>query len=207
MKKIILLTAMLLAMTSSIQAENKLTASIEKNDDASLIELVISMQNDIEVGGYDFHLYLPIGIDLVYDSAEEEYIYVLSDRHNKKHQLTIKYDETDNSYMLGVADPSLHKIAVGNGEIIRLRLIVNDPTLSGIYDGSIRNIWFAEDGSNGVEVEDLHFGIPVAIHEVLGAHKATSYYNLAGQMVNHKFSNRKLQRGVYVTEGKKVIKK
>lgn len=203
MKEIILLTAMLLAMTSSVQAANRLTAVDNKTDNVDVFDLVISMENDIEVGGYDFHLYLPVGIALAYDEGNEDFLYELSDRHNKKHQLTIMYDETDDSYMFGVSDPSLHKIAVGSGKIIRLKLIVTDPELYGTRYGSIRNVWFAESGSSGVEVDDVEFEIHVAIHDVLQDSQESKFYNLQGQQV----ANGKLPRGVYVTEGKKIVKK
>lgn len=205
MKKVSLFTAILLATASGMQAENKLTASnvaIAKGEQA---ELVISMENDIEVGGYDFHLYLPMGIDLVYDQSEEDYIYSLSDRHNKKHQLTIKYDETDNSYMMVVADPSLHKIEAGSGEVIFLQLTTTDAAILGTYQGSIQKIWFAENGSSGVEVEDVAFEIEVTnsvgISDILESDDAP-WYNLSGMKVS-----RPAAKGIYIRNGRKVVVK
>ena len=196
---------MLLATASSMQAENKLTASNVAIAKGELAELVISMENDIEVGGYDFHLYLPMGIDLVYDQSEEDYIYSLSDRHNKKHQLTIKYDETDNSYMMVVADPSLHKIEAGSGEVIFLQLTTTDAAILGTYQGSIQKIWFAENGSSGVEVEDVAFEIEVTnsvgISDILESGDAP-WYNLSGMKVSHPAA-----KGIYIRNGRKVVVK
>jgi len=205
MKKVILLTAMLLATASSMQAENKLTASnveIVKGDSA---ELVISMENDFEVGGYDFHLYLPMGIDLAYDQSEEDFLYELSNRHNKNHQLTIRYDETDNSYLLLVADPSLHKIKDYSGEIISLKLTTTNQVIPGTYQGSIQKIWFAENGSSGVEVEDVAFEIEVTnsvgISDILESDDAP-WYNLSGMKVS-----RPAAKGIYIRNGRKVVVK
>ena len=202
MRKTILLTAMLLAVVSSIQAANLLTVTTnpETVTKGSVFELIISMENEIEVSAYDFHLYLPVGIALVYDEEAEDYLYELSDRHNKKHQLTIKYDETDDSFMLGVSDPSLHKLTGNSGEIIRLKLMISDDAIPGVYDGGIKKIWFAESGNSGVEVEDVAFGISTGIHDVLESDNTLQYYNLNGQRVV------KLTKGVYVTKGKKIVK-
>ena len=205
MKKVILFMAMLLAIASGMQAGNKLTASNVAIAKGELAELVISMENDIEVGGYDFHLYLPMGIDLVYDQSEEDYIYSLSDRHNKKHQLTIKYDETDNSYMMVVADPSLHKIESGSGEVIFLQLTTTDAAILGTCRGSIQKIWFAENGSSGVEVEDVTFDIAVTTSVGISGISESGdapWYNLSGMKVS-----RPAAKGIYIRNGRKVVVK
>ena len=196
---------MLLAVAGSMQAENKLTASNVKLANGEPAELVISMENDIEVGAYDFHLYLPDGVALLYDEEDEDYVYELSSRHNKKHQLTIMYDETEGSFMLGVADPSLHTLKAGSGEVLRLELIATADAVPGKYEGSIKKIWFAESGSSGVDVADVAFSIEVdsavGIHDVSMNSNGTNYYTLTGLRIVAP------ARGVYIRNGKKVVKK
>ncbi len=206
MSKTILLTAMLLAMASSMQAENKLTASNVTVVKGEPSDLIISMDNDIEVGAYDFHLYLPEGVVLVFDAEEEDYVYELSSRHNKKHQLTVLYDETDGSFMCGVADPSLHKLQGNSGEVLRLQLAATADAVFGVYQGSIKKIWFAESGSSGVDVPDATFTVEitdaeVGIHDVYTDSSATAYYTLTGLRVVTP------ARGVYIRNGRKLMKK
>ena len=193
MRKTILLTAMLLAIAGGMQAANKLTVTTEPETVVSGVpfELVISMENDIDVSAYDFHLYLPPDARLVYDDAEEDFLYTLSDRHNRKHQLTIKYDATDDSFLLGVADPDLHMLKGNSGEVIRLTMIVAAEELPDIFYGSIRKVWFAESGSSGVEVEDVYFEIATAIHDVMQDAAAAPHYTPDGKRVA------KLTKGVY----------
>lgn len=195
--------ALLLAIANGVHAENKLTASNVAIAKGEIAELVISMENDFEVRGYDFHLYLPLGIDLVYDQSEEDYLYRLSNRHNKNHQLTIRYDDTDNSYMMLVADPSLHKIKENSGEIIFLQLTTTNSTIPGTYQGSIQQIWFAENGSKGAEVENVTFEIEVTnsvgISDISGTSDAP-WYNISGMKIN-----RPTMKGIYIQNGRKVV--
>ena len=202
MKKTIAIVAVLLAMAGNTLAGNKLTAETVKKNAGETSELVISMENDIEVGAYDFHLYLPKGIALIYDEVEKDYLYELSSRHNKKHQATIMYDETDDSFMFGVADPSLHKLKDNSGEILRVQLMATEEVADGEQIGSIRKIWFAESGTSGVEVADVTFVIDAVngINDVLMDKDSSKYYTIDGRRIG-----KPSKKGLYIKGNRKVI--
>ena len=80
-------------------------------------------------------------------------------------------------------------------------------TTEGAEQGevSMENIFFIDSDLNKVAFNDIT-AIATGISPAFADTNDTPVYNLAGQMVNVKSSNRKLQKGIYISKGRKTVK-
>ena len=73
--------SVLLTMVCGIAlAENKMTAEDVTIKAGETAELTISIENDMDVAAFDFRLYLPNGISVVWDEELEDYAWNWCDR-------------------------------------------------------------------------------------------------------------------------------
>ena len=165
MKKIFLTMALLVSMICTASAENNLSASCVDG------RLSISMVNDITITAYDFHLYLPdgAGIGQKWNEDDEEWVNdVTMSRTKSDHALTLMKDSKDGSFLFGVASPSSKTLKGNEGEILSVALDLANVS-DGTYNCSMKTIWFAVSGTEGVAVEDVDLEIGVQDGKLVSA--------------------------------------
>ena len=115
----LIIACFFLLMSGNIAAQDyfNITCSDVEIAPGGTANLVLSMENSINVAGWQVFLYLPEGVSLVYDEEKEDYIYELSSRHNKKHQLQIMQAK-DGSWMLVMTGGAKNYEMTGNNNEI-----------------------------------------------------------------------------------------
>lgn len=161
MKKILTIVVLLVSMICTASADNKLSAAIVDG------RLSISMTNDVTVTAYDLHLYLPTGAGIaqVWNEDDEEYVNdIKMGRTKSDHALTVMKDNSDDSYLLGVASPTIKTIKNNEGEILSIALNLSK-VADGSYTCALKKIWLAfpetVGGVDGIELDNVEFPIDV----------------------------------------------
>ena len=155
MKKIrLLFTLLLLAVIGTAQAESISVSDVSLTP-GSQAELVINCEfsND-NITLYQFDLYLPEGVTPAYDESEEDYIYELSSRHKKSHQLAL--NDLGSFYRVVVSSNTNKLIAAGSGELLRITVNVAS-SVSGTQQASIRNFFMYETDETEHPMSDVTF--------------------------------------------------
>jgi len=195
MKKFFSIIALLVTMIGTASAGNNLSVACVDG------RLSISMDNDVTVKAYDFHLYLPDGaaIGKYWDEDDEEYVTdVTLKRVVKAYQLTLMKDSKDGSFLFGVSCSDQTKsVKESSGEIMNMSLDLSTVS-DGKYNCALKTIWFAQSGSEGVAVDDVNFEIEVADG------KLSSVITGIEDVVAEKSFN---ADGKYLKDGKIIIKK
>ena len=208
MRKTIL--SVLLAMAcSSVLAEDVMTANdvtIKAGDNAVL---TVSIENDMNVAAFDFRLYLPEGIAVVWDNELGDYAWewcerVPSNSRGSFFSMTPMVTD-DGSLLFGANSGTSGKVLDGNsGPVLTIILHAAASAKSGT--GELKRISFSnEDGSQSAKPEDVKFNITVipatGINDTYQDGLGLNIYNLSGQRLS------KMQKGVNVQKGKKIILK
>lgn len=120
-------------------------------------ELIINLTNtETTLTGYQMSLYLPDGVTLQKDE-DGDYIYTLSSRHKKDHQLAIRQDG-DGSLLLVCFSASKKVIEGTSGELLRLPINVAS-TVTSSLQGKLKNIKFGDIASQGYYPADVNFAL------------------------------------------------
>lgn len=202
-----ILSVLLAIACSSVLAENFVTANdvaIAEGDNAVL---TISIDNDMNVAAFDFRLYLPEGVTVVWDNDLQDYAWEWCDRvpHNSRgsfFSMTPMVTD-DGSLMFGANSGISGKVLDGNsGPVLTLNLHASASAKSGI--GLLKRISLSnEDGSQSVKIEDVSFNISIipatGINGIKQDELKADIYNLSGQRLSQ------LQKGVNIIDGKKVL--
>ncbi len=206
MRKTIL--SVLLAMACcSMLAENVMTANdvtIKAGDNAVL---TIGIDNDMNVAAFDFRLYLPEGVTVVWDDDLQDYAWEWCDRvpHNSRgsfFSMTPMVTD-DGSLMFGANSGTSGKVLDGNsGPVLTLTIHATASAKSGT--GKLMRISLSnEDGSQSVKPEDVTFNITMTpttgINDIKQDELKANIYNLSGQRLSQP------QKGVNIIDGKKVL--
>ena len=206
----------LFAVSMMAQAQEKV--EVLSAEDVEVVpggkaELVINMdyETDETVVGWDCYLYLPKGIDLLYDEDEEDYVYVVSSAlHKKALRNGFKITATtDGGYMLYCIDTgALTPMTKTKGELVRLTLVASDEAEEN-SKGLIKDIALTNEQNISLEsgnIIDVEFNIHVketttSILDIEGSHSKALRYNTKGQLVDDSY------RGVIIERGhKKIVK-
>lgn len=135
-----------------------------KGNPGSETTLTVSMKNTQEAGGYSFDLLLPEGVALAKDN-DGDYIYELSDRHNR-HSETVNYQEATDVYSFAVLSLEGKAIRGSNGPIWTIRLKVDDTMLEGDYAVKIQNAKYSvTNGSSKVALPEVTGRISIETYQ------------------------------------------
>ena len=147
-------TLLLLSIMGTIHAESISVSSVSLTPGGQA-ELVINCEfsND-NITLYQFDLYLPEGVTPAYDESEEDYIYELSSRHKKSHQLAL--NDLGSFYRVVVSSNTNKLIAAGSGELLRITVNVAS-SVSGTQQASIRNFFMYETDETEHPMSDVTF--------------------------------------------------
>jgi hypothetical protein len=189
-----------------------LTAMAQKGelkvDGKGTDQLVISIENDFNLGAFGFKLYLPDGTDLLYSEDDEDYVYEKNSARLVKKvgvNITKTPDGKGYSFLVGAAGTQVKN---NSGEVLTL-------TLKNPIDGTatIKGISFTNLGENLDKAENVFMdnnenttiNIELKATAINGisadATKSGAIFNMAGQRVS------KATKGIYVVDGKKVVVK
>ena len=233
MKKFTLLClTALMAFAMSANAQEKKVVmtgedvNLTKNGQADLV-INMDYETDVDVIGWNLYLVLPDGIDLAYDTDEEDYVYTVSTALHKKalrkgFGITVTEGEyradalnragltTGKVYMLYIIDTAnMTPMTSTKGELLSIALNA-DETAYDASKGYIVNVALTDASNNSLDlgnIADTEFdikvegGIPTGINNINAAAEKAPVYNLGGQRVVNP------AKGIFVKKGKKVVKK
>lgn len=208
-RSIILALAALICCQASAQELTADNVSITPNGTA---ELVISLSGSTDVArGAQFDINLPDGIEVVSNSSgrlQYERGEILNDDESVSIQ-KVKSGAVRVILYSMYNDP----LKSANGEILRVPLQA-DGAAVGEYTGSLTNIKFGVDGNSYISgsdeqgfLKDSEFTITVSNPTGIGRISVededsdTAWYTLMGV----RLSNKPVQAGVYIHNGRKII--
>lgn len=163
----VFITSLLLLTTISMSAE-KVTVSVASEfEPGKTVDVTVSLENTNPVAGYKMNLSLPEGFSLVYDEDEEDYVYELSNRHKKKHSMTIT-QATDGSWLFVVYSTNSGDVLKENsGELFTVQLKAA-ATVSSSQTASFKNIALSDADGHETAIDDVTFdlkikGVPITV--------------------------------------------
>ncbi len=171
--------------------------------------LVVSLEKNFTVAGWQMYLYLPEGVEIaqVYDEDEEDYVNAItlsSTFHKSKHACSVT-NTTDGAAMLicsgGTETVTLKSAESGQLCTIGLKVaesVTSDQTIA------IKKIAVADDKGVQYNQEDASVNLIIGTTDGISSINADeqgggTVYNLAGQKVS------KAQKGVFIQNGRKVV--
>jgi len=213
MKKIrMTIVSVLLTMASGTAlAENVVTANDVFIMRGKTAELTIGVENDMNISSVDFLLYLPDGVSAVWDDELEDYAWDWCERvpGNSRESFFSMYmnKAADGGLFVGISSPK-RKILNGNsGPVFTLTLFAEKDAKEDI--GWLKQIALGDETGEGGEEHSVHpddvmftVGMTDGVSTVSAScDDSNRIYNLAGQRLD------KQQKGVNITNGKKVLVK
>ena len=112
----------------------------------------IALTNTTGVWGAEFYLYLPDGMEIVYDDEEEEYMVENNTRCPKKLQTTLVYNSTNKYYKFVMYNSTNTKvIESGSGEIVSVTFTTNNAMVDGIYEIYVRSTVLSDVDSKSID--------------------------------------------------------
>ena len=148
---------------------------------ASETELVVNANGLTAMTALQFNLELPEGATITNETTMGE--------ATNRHTLCIEtLDNGDNLFILYSMDLN----TFSDGELLRIPVSITDGT------ARLYNIRFADTDAVSYAGKDIETGIKTLSNSPL---KGENIYNVAGQRLN------KMQRGINIKDGKKIIKK
>lgn len=208
--KLILACALLTMVSRGYAQSVVMTAGDVTIEAGKTATLTCSMENSMEMAGWQMFLSLPEGIDIAFDEEEGERYYddtvVLSSRHKRSHTCTVT-QTADGGYLIMAYNPSKPTAITGNsGELVSITLQAA-ATYSGVGQAVIKNVAASDMFSVQTNMTD-NITVNIAeshssgISKVEGAAESQPAYNLQGVRVDPQ----KAGRGVYIQQGKKWVK-
>ena len=155
---------------------------------ASGTELVVNANGLTAMTAMQFNLELPEGSTITNNATMGE----ATDGH------TLCIETLDNGDRLFILY-SMNLNTFKDGELLRIPNNLNGDGTARLY-----NVRFADTDAVSYAGEETATGIKPLSNSPL---KGENIYNLSGQqMVNGKLSNSKLPRGIYIKDGRKILK-
>ena len=180
MKKLkLLVTSLLLLTTASVFGDN-VTVSVPEIEPGKTFDISVSLENTSEVAGYQMNLYLPEGFSLYYDADEDDYLYSLSERHTRRHVISIE-DATDGSTLFAVySTKSGDKLTGTSGEIFTITLFC-DESVTESKQASFKLVTISDTNGATTDLADVTFDLTLKQAVVPVTVTATSVSRVYGE--------------------------
>ena len=172
-------------------------------------ELTCSLENSMEIAGWQMYLYLPEGVTIACEEEDGEVYYdgyvVLSSRHKRSHTCTVT-PTADGGYLIMAYNPSKPTAINGNsGGLVTITLQAAN-TYSGDHAATIKQVAVSDMNSVQINMEnDITILVSEAnttgVMTVKDAAGESSAYDLNGRRVT------KTTKGIQIQEGRKVVVK
>ena len=155
--KAIMLCA-LLSLASSAFAQDVFTMSFsDVNIEAGgKAELNVTFTSTVTIAGWQMFLYLPEGIEIVYDEDEEEYAIALSDLHKKKHSCSVQKAKDGSMMLIMSAGTETVEMKSNEGALCTITLQASSD-FSGSVDVPVKTIAIADKSGTSYEQADTSF--------------------------------------------------
>lgn len=166
------LTALLAMLASYATADTYKVSSVEITP-GQTFELPIELENQTEVCGFQFKLYLPEGIEWVYDNEEEDYTYTTTSRLTNKHKSSLAIDKMGDGGFLVYAYASGRVLSGNDGTIMTLTLKAADNITTSLK-GYLRENEVSDMDEVGTQMPDVSFDLILKKVEQAVTVRATS---------------------------------
>lgn len=167
--------------------------------------LVVKMESDEPMASCNFQLYLPDGVDLIYD--EDEDAYLASDATDLiLKSYTKSVSPREGYYLINIYPATLRNFKAASGVLIKFALKTTS-TVTGTLEASLKNIGISDIDAvsiNQGKIPDVSFKINISTTGIKSAAQDgadDALYDLQGRRVTNPQKG-----GVYVKKGKKVVK-
>lgn len=155
--KAIILCA-LLSLTSSAFAQDVFSMSFSdvKIEAGGTADLNVTFESTVTIAGWQMFLYLPEGVEILYDENDDEYAIELSDLHHKKHVCEVTKAK-DNSMMLVMSGGTkTYEMSGNSGDLCTITLKASD-SFSGTSDVAVKTIRISDKNGKASAMGDTSF--------------------------------------------------
>lgn len=206
------MSVLLTMVCGTMLANNVLTANEVSIRNGKNATLIISIENEMNVVSFDFLLYLPDGISVVWDDELEDYDWAWCDRvpRNSRGPLfsMVVTPAADGSIVFGAYSPTFKMLNGNDGPVLTITLHADNETVGGT--GYLKAIALGDETGLGGEEHSVHpddvtFDIKALPTNISSTGTFTIghdiIYNTAGQQID------KPRKGINIQSGKKVLVK
>lgn len=171
--------------------------------------LKVSLENPMDVAGWQLYLYLPENIDVAFEEIDGERNYdnavTLSSRHLSNHICTVTPTIDGGYLIMGYSPSKPTNIKEHGGNLVNITLQASD-TFSGVHTSTIKNVAVADIYAVQTNVgNDIQFQISSSgtngVSNVLIDETEESVYRVNGQQA------KSTDKGLLIKKRKKVIVK
>ncbi len=204
-KKLCLIVLAALPLSIAAQSSTKLYIDDYNIKAGETKTMNIGLSNpDMEVTALQFDLYLPDGLSIAIE--DDEYVVDIDRTTYKKHSLDTKANDGFVRFLLASSKKSV--LSGTTGTIITVSLVASSTFESGTI--SLKNITIADPSANKVTPADVEIKVGentavegITVDKII----SSDVYDLSGRRVRANASSLEgLSKGVYLMNGKKVVK-
>ena len=172
-------------------------------------ELRVSLENSMDIAGWQMYLYLPENIDIVYEEEDGERYYdntvILSSRHLRSHTCTITATDDGGYLIMGYNPSKPTKIKENSGELVTITLQAAE-NYSGDHTATIKNVAVSDMNSVQTNMEG-EVTVHIAEARTTGL---KGLKGLSGDEPVYDLNGRRMvqpSKGVNIVGGSKVVVK
>ena len=185
--KAIILCA-LLSLTSSAFAQDDFTMSFSdvKIEAGGKADLKVTFDSKVTIAGWQMFLYLPEGVEILYDEEEEDYAIALSDLHAKRHACEVTKAKDGSMMLVMSGGTKTYEMSGNSGDLCTITLKASD-SFSGSSDVAVKTIRISDKSGKASAMADTSFKLeaaPTGIKEVnADGGKADGKYLKNGEII------------------------
>ena len=169
----------------------------------------VKVTGNYDFSAYQFDLDLPEGVRVKMQNGKPCVTLVKSDASDHLPNVFTSSIMPDGSLRVLGATTDGALVNKADGCIARITLVADRDTAYGLHNATIGNIVLAANGHD-IEPEPTAFSISVGdatgIDGIDAGEECGDIYDVAGKMVKHNGTTKGLKRGIYIMNGKKVLK-
>ena len=167
--KAIILCA-LLSLTSSAFAQDDFTMSFSdvKIEAGGTADLKVTFESKVTIAGWQMFLYLPEGVEILYDEEEEDYAIALSDLHAKRHACEVTKAKDGSMMLVMSGGTKTYEMSGNSGDLCTITLKASD-SFSGSSDVAVKTIRISDKSGKASAMADTSFkleAVPTGIKNV-----------------------------------------
>ena len=167
--KAIILCA-LLSLTSSAFAQDDFTMSFSdvKIEAGGTADLKVTFDSKVTIAGWQMFLYLPEGVEILYDEEEEDYAIALSDLHAKRHACEVTKAKDGSMMLVMSGGTKTYEMSGNSGDLCTITLKASD-SFSGSSDVAVKTIRISDKSGKASAMADTSFkleAVPTGIKNV-----------------------------------------
>ena len=172
--KAIILCA-LLTLTSSAFAQDDFTMSFSavQIEAGGTADLKVTFDSKVVIAGWQMFLYLPEGVEILYDSEEDEYAITLSELHHKKHVCEVTKAKDGSMMLVMSGGTKTYEMSGNQGELCTITLKASD-NFSGSSDVAVKTLRISDKDGKAYAMADTSFMIEAGATGIKDAQSAAA---------------------------------